>query len=64
MVTGSNWTQKRKPKNPIKFKINLNEEQKDAKAIILENPVNVLKGAAGSGKTLLKSIMGTFITLT
>ena len=53
MATGSNWTQKRKPKNPIKFKINLNEEQKDAKAIILENPVNVLKGAAGSGKTLL-----------
>lgn len=52
-MTGSNWTQKRKPKNPIKFKINLNEEQKEAKQIILENPVNVLKGAAGSGKTLL-----------
>ena len=32
MTTGSNWTQKRKPKNPIKFKINLNEEEKDAKA--------------------------------
>ena len=44
---------KRKPKNPIKFKINLNEEQKEAKAIILANPVSVLKGAAGSGKTLL-----------
>ena len=53
MTTGSNWTQKRKPKNPIKFKINLNEEQKEAKAIILANPVSVLKGAAGSGKTLL-----------
>ena len=37
MATGTNWTQKRKPKNPIKFKINLNDEQKDAKAIIL-NP--------------------------
>jgi phosphate starvation-inducible protein PhoH and related proteins len=49
----SNWTQKRKPKNPIKFKITLNEEQKDAKTIILANPVTVLKGAAGSGKTLL-----------
>lgn len=49
----NNWTQKRKPKNPISFKINLNEEQKEAKRIILENPVNVLKGAAGSGKTLL-----------
>jgi len=52
-MTENNWTQKRKPKNPIKFKINLNEEQKEAKAIILENPVSVLKGAAGSGKTLL-----------
>jgi phosphate starvation-inducible PhoH-like protein len=52
-MTENNWTQKRKPKNPIKFKINLNEEQKEAKRIILENPVNVLKGAAGSGKTLL-----------
>lgn len=53
MATGSNWTQKRKPKNPIKFKLTLNEEQKDAKTTILANPVNVLKGAAGSGKTLL-----------
>lgn len=53
MATGSNWTQKRKPKNPIKFKLTLNEEQKEAKNLILENPVNVLKGAAGSGKTLL-----------
>ena len=49
----SNWTQKRKPKNPIKFKITLNEEQKDAKTVILAHPVTVLKGAAGSGKTLL-----------
>jgi phosphate starvation-inducible PhoH-like protein len=49
----NNWTQKKKPNNPIKFKITLNEEQKDAKRIILENPVTVLKGAAGSGKTLL-----------
>lgn len=47
------WTNKRKPKNPIKFKITLNDEQKEAKKIILENPVNVLKGMAGSGKTLL-----------
>lgn len=52
-MTDNNWAQKRKPKNPIKFKITLNEEQKEAKRIILENPVNVLKGAAGSGKTLL-----------
>lgn len=52
-MSENNWTQKRKPKNPIKFKMTLNEEQKEAKRIILENHVNVLKGAAGSGKTLL-----------
>jgi phosphate starvation-inducible PhoH-like protein len=44
---------KRKPKGPIKFKLTLNDEQKEAKKIILENPVNVIKGMAGSGKTLL-----------
>jgi phosphate starvation-inducible PhoH-like protein len=44
---------KRKPKGPIKFKLTLNEEQKDAKKIILETPVTLLKGMAGSGKTLL-----------
>lgn len=44
---------KRRPKGPIKFKVQLNEEQKEAKAIILENPVSVLKGMAGSGKTLV-----------
>jgi len=47
------FTQKRKPKQPIKFNLVLNEEQKQAKAIILENPVTVLKGMAGSGKTLV-----------
>ena len=35
------YTQKRKPKQPIKFNLVLNEEQKQAKAIILENPVTV-----------------------
>lgn len=44
---------KRKPKNPIKFQLQLNEEQKEAKAIIVETPVTVLKGMAGSGKTLV-----------
>jgi phosphate starvation-inducible PhoH-like protein len=47
------WTEKRKPKGPIKFKITLNEEQKEAKSTILQNSVNVLRGSAGSGKTLL-----------
>ena len=47
------FTQKRKPKTPIKFNLVLNEEQKQAKALIIENPVVVLKGMAGSGKTLV-----------
>lgn len=47
------FTQKRKPKNPIKFNLQLNDEQKEAKALILENPITVLKGMAGSGKTLV-----------
>jgi len=44
---------KRKPKNPVKFKIELNEEQKQAKTDIYENPVVLIKGMAGSGKTLV-----------
>ncbi len=44
---------KKKPKGPIKFQITLNEEQKEAKSIILNNHITVLHGKAGSGKTLL-----------
>ena len=44
---------KRKPKNTITFKVQLNDEQKDAKQVILDNSITVLTGAAGSGKTLL-----------
>ena len=44
---------KRIPKNPIKFKISLNEEQKTAKDNILNNTLTILAGKAGSGKTLL-----------
>ena len=44
---------KRTPKNPISFNIQLNEEQKEAKATILNNTITLLGGAAGSGKTLL-----------
>jgi len=47
------FKEKRRPKNPIKFQLQLNEEQKQAKALIVENPVVVLKGMAGSGKTLV-----------
>jgi phosphate starvation-inducible PhoH-like protein len=45
-------SEKRKPKNPIKFKVELNDEQKNAKSIIYESPVVLMKGQAGSGKTL------------
>jgi|TARA_R110001632_G_scaffold61480_8_gene148322 phosphate starvation-inducible PhoH-like protein len=47
------FTQKRRPKGPIKFNLQLNEEQKLAKAKIFESPITVLKGMAGSGKTLV-----------
>jgi len=45
--------QKRRPKNPIKFQVTLNEEQKQAKAQILSNKITVLKGGAGSGKSMV-----------
>ena len=48
-----NNTEKRKPKGPVKFHLTLNEEQKLAKADILTNTVTLLKGQAGSGKTLV-----------
>ena len=47
------FREKRKLKNPIKFKLQLNEEQKDAKEIVLQNTITLLAGKAGSGKTLL-----------
>ena len=45
--------EKTPPKNDIKFSISLSEEQKRAKALILEKPFNFILGKAGSGKTLL-----------
>ena len=47
------FREKRKVKNPITFKLKLNEEQKLAKEVILLNTVTLLAGKAGSGKTLL-----------
>jgi len=47
------FKEKRKPKNPIRFGITLNEEQKLAKAEIIHNDIVAIKGKAGSGKTLL-----------
>lgn len=45
--------EKTPPKNDIKFSITLSEEQKQAKAQIIETPFNFILGKAGSGKTLL-----------
>lgn len=50
---GAGASEKRKPKNEIRFNIHLNDEQKEAKRCILENTVTVLKGQAGSGKSLV-----------
>ena len=47
------FRKKRVVKNPIKFKVQLNEEQKEAKQLILDNTITMLAGQAGSGKTLL-----------
>lgn len=47
------FKRKGRPKNPIKFKLALNVEQKKAKNQILHNTVTVLRGKAGSGKSLL-----------
>jgi phosphate starvation-inducible PhoH-like protein len=41
------------PKNDVKFSISLSEEQREAKARIIETPFNFILGQAGSGKTLL-----------
>lgn len=49
---------KRKPKGPIKFNVQLNEEQKRVKSTILANPITVIKGQAGSGKTLVAAQAG------
>tara|TARA_R110001632_G_scaffold14026_3_gene47569 strand:- start:1203 stop:1946 length:744 start_codon:yes stop_codon:yes gene_type:complete len=47
------YREKKILKNPIKFKLQLNEEQKLAKEEILNNTLTILAGSAGSGKTLL-----------
>jgi hypothetical protein len=44
---------KRKPKGEIKFNIHLNEEQKRAKSIIIDNEIVVVTGPAGTGKTMV-----------
>ena len=47
------FQQKRVPKNPIKFQLSLNDEQKVAKEKIINSDIAVIRGKAGSGKSLL-----------
>ena len=44
---------KREYKNDIKYKITLNEEQKEAKRLIIDNQIVIITGRAGSGKSLI-----------
>ena len=46
-------TAKKPPKTPVKFDLQLSDEQKNAKTEILRHPYNFVMGKAGSGKTLL-----------
>jgi len=44
---------KKARQNPIKYKIQLNEEQKEAKRTIIDNQITIITGQAGSGKSLV-----------
>ena len=45
----------RERKQDIKYKITLNEEQKEVKRLILENQIVVITGRAGCGKSLVSA---------
>lgn len=53
VITGQIQDEKVRKRAPINFQLQLNEEQKKAKEVILANTVTILSGMAGSGKTLL-----------
>jgi len=42
-------------KNEIKYQITLNEEQKEAKRLIIENQIVIITGRAGCGKSLVSA---------
>lgn len=44
---------KREYKSDIKYKVSLNDEQKEAKRLIIENQIVIITGRAGSGKSLI-----------
>lgn len=43
-------------KSEVKYNVQLNEEQKEAKRLILENPIVIITGRAGSGKSLVGAV--------
>ena len=45
------FKQKKVPKTPIKFNVQLNEEQKAAKQLVYDKDVNFILGSWGTGKT-------------
>lgn len=47
------YKEKKIPKTPLRFHIQLNEEQKNAKDLIMKSKISVIRGKAGSGKSLL-----------
>ena len=49
----ANNSDKLAPKNPIKFKLQLTEERKEAKAEVLNHTISVLTGVAGTSKTFV-----------
>lgn len=55
MQQDEKFKQKKVLKNEIKYQIQLNEEQKEAKRLIRENQIVVITGRAGCGKSLVSA---------
>jgi phosphate starvation-inducible PhoH-like protein len=51
----SKQQQKKVFKNEIKYQITLNDEQKEAKRLIIENQIVIITGRAGCGKSLVSA---------
>ena len=47
----------RERKQEIKYNVNLNEEQKEARKLIIENQIVIVTGRAGSGKSLMCALV-------
>ena len=56
--TAAQEKQKKVFKNEIKYSIQLNEEQKEAKRLIIDNQIVIITGRAGSGKSLVGAQAG------